>query len=595
VQVIATAGHVDHGKSALVRALTGMEPDRWAEERRRGMTIDLGYAWTALPSGTEIAFVDVPGHERFTTNMLAGVGPVPAVLVVVAADGGWSAQTTEHVAAIDALGVTHGVLAVTRSDLADPGPALADAHARLAETSLGDVEAVAVSVVDGRGLPELRGALDRLTARLAVPDPAAPVRLWVDRAFVVTGFGTVLTGTLGAGRIAPGDTLELDGEAVSVRGLEQLGSAVPSAEGVARVAVNLRGQRRDGVRRGQALLSPGSWLRSRCVDVRISSDLDRLPRQLVVHIGSAAVPADVRRLGARHARLDLAEALPLRVGDRALLRDPGLRRILSGVTVIDPAPPPLAARGAARARTVVLDTASGRPDATEEVARREIVSRRLLVQLGADPGAVPGAVEHAGWVIGAGRWARWQADLADLAGAAVERAERLVTAGITEAAAAYALGLPDPELLGELVRSRPDLERRDGQIVVAGTGRSLAAPVAGALAPLLERLAAAPFDAPPAEALRTAGLGARELAAAAASGAVLLLPGDVILRPDAPAAATAVLAGLASPFTLSSARQALGTSRRVAVPLLEHLDRAGVTRRLADSRRVMTGRRPAPG
>ena len=120
MQVIATAGHVDHGKSTLVRALTGMEPDRWAEERRRGMTIDLGYAWTTLASGREIAFVDVPGHERFATNMLAGVGPVPAVLLVIAADEGWAAQTAEHVRALDMLGVRHGLVAVTRSDLADP-------------------------------------------------------------------------------------------------------------------------------------------------------------------------------------------------------------------------------------------------------------------------------------------------------------------------------------------------------------------------------------------------------------------------------------------------------------------------------------------
>ena len=125
MQVIATAGHVDHGKSTLVRALTGMEPDRWAEERRRGMTIDLGYAWTTLPSGQEIAFVDVPGHERFATNMLAGVGPVPAALLVIAADAGWCAQTDEHVKALDALGVCHGLVAVTRSDLADPAPAIA--------------------------------------------------------------------------------------------------------------------------------------------------------------------------------------------------------------------------------------------------------------------------------------------------------------------------------------------------------------------------------------------------------------------------------------------------------------------------------------
>src|ERR1022692_2134210 len=147
MQVIATAGHVDHGKSALVRALTGMEPDRWAEEQRRGMTIDLGYAWMRLPSGQQIAFVDVPGHARFIPNMLAGVGPVPAVLMVVAADGGWMPQSAEHLAAIDALGISRGLLAVTRADLADPGPALRRATAEIAATSLGAVEAVTVSAV----------------------------------------------------------------------------------------------------------------------------------------------------------------------------------------------------------------------------------------------------------------------------------------------------------------------------------------------------------------------------------------------------------------------------------------------------------------
>src|SRR4051794_9753047 len=147
MHVIATAGHVDHGKSTLVRALTGMEPDRWAEERRRGMTIDLGFAWTPLPSGELVAFVDVPGHERFVPNMLAGVGPAPAALVVVAADGGWAAQSAEHLAALDALGVRYGLLAVARADLADPAPATRQALAAIAGTSLGSVEAVAVSSV----------------------------------------------------------------------------------------------------------------------------------------------------------------------------------------------------------------------------------------------------------------------------------------------------------------------------------------------------------------------------------------------------------------------------------------------------------------
>jgi len=177
VHVVATAGHVDHGKSALVRALTGIEPDRWAEEHRRGMTIDLGYAWTALPSGAEVAFVDVPGHQRFIGNMLAGLGPAPAVLFVVAADEGWRQQSGEHLAAIDALDLQHGLLVVTRSDLADPGPALAEAGERLGRSSLRDVEAVATSARTGRGLDDVRGALDRLVARLPAPVTQGLVRL----------------------------------------------------------------------------------------------------------------------------------------------------------------------------------------------------------------------------------------------------------------------------------------------------------------------------------------------------------------------------------------------------------------------------------
>ena len=222
MHVIATAGHVDHGKSTLVRALTGMEPDRWAEERRRGMTIDLGFAWTTLPSGRRLAFVDVPGHERFVPNMLAGVGPVPVALFVVAADEGWMPQSTEHLAALHALDVRHGLLAVTRSDLADPAKALARAGTELAATSLGQVDAVAVSGVTGAGLGALRAALDRLLGTLPEPEPDADVRLWIDRSFTVKGSGSVVTGTLAAGTIRAGDELVVasTGARVRVRGLQ---------------------------------------------------------------------------------------------------------------------------------------------------------------------------------------------------------------------------------------------------------------------------------------------------------------------------------------------------------------------------------------
>src|ERR1700749_4845747 len=161
-----------------------MEPDRWAEERRRGLTIDLGFAWTKLPGGERVAFVDVPGHERFVPNMLAGLGPVPAVLFVVAADGGWMPQSAEHLAAVDALGVRHGLLVVTRADLADPGPATRQALAEIARTSLGAVEAVPVSAVTGQGLDQLNEALVRLVESLrSTYAGSAPVRLWIDRSF----------------------------------------------------------------------------------------------------------------------------------------------------------------------------------------------------------------------------------------------------------------------------------------------------------------------------------------------------------------------------------------------------------------------------
>src|SRR4051794_32628167 len=185
MHVVATAGHVDHGKSTLVRLLTGMEPDRWVEERRRGMTIDLGYAWTDLPSGERIAFVDVPGHERFITNMLAGIGPTPAVMLVVAADEGWRAQTEEHVAALAAFGVRHLLLVVTRSDLRDPTAACQEAIERLAAHRLSATVVVAVSGLTGQGRTELLVALDQLVAALPPPPVAPATRLWIDRVFTI--------------------------------------------------------------------------------------------------------------------------------------------------------------------------------------------------------------------------------------------------------------------------------------------------------------------------------------------------------------------------------------------------------------------------
>ena len=400
MHVVATAGHVDHGKSTLVRALTGMEPDRWAEERRRGMTLDLGFAWTGLPSGATVAFVDVPGHERFVPTMLAGVGPVPAVLVVVAADGGWMPQSAEHLDALDALGVRHGLLAVTRADLADPGPARDRALAEIAATSLGDVEAVAVSGTTGAGLDALRAALDRLVATLPAPDPAAPVRLWVDRVFTVRGSGTVVTGTLGAGTLRTGDELELvpdGGRRVGVRGLQSLGRPVEAAYGTARVAANLRGVAVDEIARGTALVTPGSWTVTSTVDVRLSRTAGgraagraRAARRLRRRPGPDPSTRDGHRPG---RRAPPAAAARRRSGVAARPRPAGgagrahrARRRPAG-----PAP---ARRGSGTGRGAVHS--GGHPDEAGELRRRGAVRAATAARDGG-AGSAGAAAPATGW------------------------------------------------------------------------------------------------------------------------------------------------------------------------------------------------------
>ncbi|GAA2205271.1 selenocysteine-specific translation elongation factor [Nonomuraea monospora] len=653
--VIATAGHVDHGKSTLVRALTGIEPDRWAEERRRGMTIDLGFAWTTLPSGRRLAFVDVPGHERFVTNMLAGLGPVPAVMFVVAADQGWQAQSQEHWEAIRALGVERGLLVVTRCDLMDPALAVEEARSRV------PWPVVTVSGSTGEGLDELRVALDRMVAGLPVPDVRAPVRLWIDRAFTIKGAGTVVTGTVVAGRLRVGDVLVLDGERVRVKGLQVAGEGVESVRGAARVAVNLRGVELERVARGKALLSEGDWVETAVVDVRaevgaagdvlsgmgavaeVRVGVGAPPREAVLHVGSASVPVRVRSFGGTGAvRLVLARALPLRVGDRALLRCSG--RPIAGVVALDVQPPslrrrgtgsrraaelapfaaparatarapdegasgrpsgarmpdegssgrPLAARvpdGGSRRRADCSSGASGRelaarvpdegsrqlgvrvPDAATVLGWRGVVRRGELVAMGLDPRPldVPGAGE---WLVDAGRWK----ELGDRLGAIVAGQP-----GIPVDAARTALGLPARELVEALVKEHPPLRVSDGRI----DGEGVPEAVVEAVGRLRDELARTPYLALEAARLPALGLTRQAVARAARAGLVLRLAEGVVLMPGADVAAVRILAGLPQPFTAGDARVALGTNRRVVIPLLEHLDRLRLTRRLDDRLRVV--------
>ncbi|HEX3908059.1 MAG TPA: selenocysteine-specific translation elongation factor [Mycobacteriales bacterium] len=577
MDVVATAGHVDHGKSALVRALTGRDPDRYAEEHRRGMTLDLGFAWTTLPSGREMAFVDVPGHERFVATMLAGVGPVPAILLVVAADEGWQQQTEEHVAALDALGAREGLIVVTKSDRADAQPVIEQVQERLAGMTLADLPAVAVSSLTGLGMTELRDALDALADRLAAPDPSAPVRLWVDRSFTIRGAGTVVTGTLGAGSLSVGDELVVvpSGQRVTVKGLQSQERAESHLIPVSRAAVNLRGVDREAVGRGDALVTPGAWTMTAEVDVSLAVGQPRLPAELVVHIGSAAVPARVRPLDPTVTRLRLRHALPLHVGDRLLLRDPG-SRVVTAADVVDVAPLPLTRRGAAArlAQSLAAD-----PSAAGAVQRRGAVRADELVAAGYDEKlAAPG--ERIGeWWVDPAMPARWREAVAEhLAGLDAETA----LLGIPLDELRRRAGIPEPALLDELVID-PRWVVADGRVRPA----AVAEPELPELAALVDRLRRDPLDAPPADELAIAP---SALAHGVRTRRLLHLGRGVYVSPLAPDHAIEVLTGLPQPFTMSEARQALGVSRRVCVPLLEHLDALRRTRRVDDTHRQVIGR-----
>jgi selenocysteine-specific elongation factor len=572
--VVATAGHVDHGKSTLVQRLTGMWPDRLAEEQRRGLTIDLGFAWTEIigraePGGQmdrrELAFVDVPGHERFVANMLAGVGPVPAVMFVVAATEGWMPQSDEHLAALDALGVRHALLVISKADLADPARAVEQARERFAGTSLADPP-----IVLGTDLDQVRAELVALTDRLPAPDPDADIRLWADRSFTVRGAGTVVTGTLAAGTLRVGDELEHAGRRVTVRGLQSLGHDRTEVGPVARVAVNLRGVDRRQIGRGDTLRTPSAWRDTTEIDVALRP-AGELHRHLVLHVGSAAVPVTVRPLGTTAARLRLTHPLPLRIGDIGLLRDPGEHRIAAGITVLDVAPPPLRRRGAAKARAEELATGRALPPTCARAKELRAMGFQVAGQQVGD------------WVVDP----QWWDGRRDTALAAVQRwaDEHDIAAGMPLETLRQQAGLPAAELVAPLLTGTP-LQVADG--VVRPPNSGLPARVDEAVRTVHERLAADPFRAPEADELAELGLGPRELAAATRAGRLTRIADGVVLGPDALDRAAAILMTLPQPFTVAEAKRTLNTTRRVAVPLLEALDAQGVTRRSEDGTRVIS-------
>ncbi|MDP2952340.1 MAG: selenocysteine-specific translation elongation factor [Chloroflexota bacterium] len=350
--VLGTAGHVDHGKSALVKALTGIDPDRLPEERERGMTIDLGFAWLELPSGREVSIVDVPGHERFVRNMLAGVGGIDLALLVVAADEGVMPQTREHLAILDLLEVGRGLIAITKKDLVEDDwlvLVISDVHELIQSTTLAQAPIMAVSALSGEGLPQLVSALDELLARIPPrPDLGRP-RLPIDRVFSVTGFGTVVTGTLIDGSLAVGQEVEVlpRGLRTRIRGLQTHKRKADQALPGSRVAANLTNVAIADLQRGDVVTAPG-WLKATTAldtRLRLISDLPHpLPHNAAVtlYLASSEVPGKMRLLDKDEvkpgettwAQLHLSQPVVAVKGDLFIIRTP--QGTVGGGEIIDP-------------------------------------------------------------------------------------------------------------------------------------------------------------------------------------------------------------------------------------------------------------------
>jgi selenocysteine-specific elongation factor len=330
---VATAGHIDHGKTTLVEALTGKNTDRLPEERSRGISIDLGYAPLELPDGTQLSVVDVPGHERFVRTMVAGATGVDLFLLAIDANEGARPQTHEHLAVLRLLGVERGVVALTKTDLADEDTLeLARAEA---EELVPGATVVAVSARTGVGLDDLRSALASVSVERDRSD--APTRLYVDRSFTLRGIGTVVTGTLWSGSIGEGDELRVEprGRSVRVRSVQVHDRPVDRAEAGQRVAVSLPGVERSDVRRGDALVAADAYRPSYRLDVALDPIAD-IPARVHVHHGTADVPARVAFVGDRFAQLRLVHPVVAARGDRIVLR---AGTTVGGGVVLDPAPP----------------------------------------------------------------------------------------------------------------------------------------------------------------------------------------------------------------------------------------------------------------
>jgi selenocysteine-specific elongation factor len=559
---VATAGHVDHGKSSLVAALTGTHPDRLAEERRRGLTIDLGFAHRVI-AGAEVSFVDVPGHVRFLKNMLAGVGAVDTCLFVVAATEAWKPQSEEHLRILELLGMQRGLVALTKVDLVDDDHrqlARFDVEDHLAGSFLAQSEIIEVSSTTGEGLDALSAALGAMVSAVPItPDRNRP-RLWIDRVFAARGAGTVVTGTLAGGPIHIGDQLDVvrGNRVVRVRGLQSAGASHETIEPGRRVAVNLSGIAHDELRRGDALVRCAQWRPTRMMDcsLQVLESVSHVVSRRGAHlayIGSGEWPCRIRVLGSSSLqpgstgliRLHLPETLALVTGDRFIVRESGRSETIGGGEVLDVAP----RRPASKSR----------PDHDME----RVVAEHGFIDA-EDLEALTGQRRAAGL-------GRFVADPT-----AVRQLETALTARL-DSAGPLGLALA---VLDE--KERLMLARFADVVVSEGTARRAAAPDPLADHPYVAALAAAPWTPP-----GPGGVDKAELRALVRKGLVVERDG-VFFHPDAISAAAGVVAGLLESrpdgFTVAELRDQVGSTRKHVLPLVAELDARGITRRRGDLR-----------
>ena len=564
MHVVATAGHVDHGKSTLVLHLTGTDPDRLAEEKARGLTIDLGFASTELPSGRRMAIIDVPGHVRFIKNMIAGIGAIDACLFVVAATEGWKPQSEEHLRILDVLGVAHGLVVLTKVGLVDVELrelARLEVEEAVAGTFLEGAAIVEVDAPSGVGLNELRAAIDRLLAETPTAVDHGRPRLWIDRSFAPTGAGTVVTGTLAGGAVAVDDELVVEptGRAVRVRGIQRHNEQVGDLGPGNRTALNLVGVGHDEIGRGDALVRPGQWHRSAVVDASLTV-LASLQHPVsrrgayLAYIGSGERPAQLRVLGPRSiepgeagsVRLHLDRPLPLLPGDRYVLRDAGRGETVGGGEILDVAP--------------VLRASRAAPDRSADrvIRERGWVDVDEFALLTGEPR--PATLGH------------WLVDPERL------DADRTRVAALVDSAGPLGLELAT---LNE--RDRAVAETLD-QVVVS-VGRAIRTDAVDPLDghPWLTALEVEPFTPPP----PPPDLSRNEIRELVRRGSVIEVDGVAFgagAIEQAAAVVRTLLADRPDGVTVAEIRDALGTTRKYVLPLLAHLDATGRTRRRDDLR-----------